>query len=706
MNSKKRPNDKQTRCFLFKRFSRKKYAAFNSMRKIVHIATLSLCYSLIVIPYKVSAQPDTVTISKIIELEEVEIIGDKSSFLYTDLPGMVSVIPQVETESAPSQSISDLLQYTSTIDVRQRGRFGLQSDISIRGGSFDHSLVLLNGINLSDPQTGHLSFNLPVETDAIDHVEILSGSAIRQYGTNAFSGSVNFITRPLDENAIKIAVNAGSNYTFGSSAIINLAIGKTNNLLHYNNGFSDGYIQNTDFAKQGFFYHGQFITRQGQFDLQFGYNARSFGANGYYTPKYPDQFEKNNLTIFSFGFEAGKVIKLKSGIYWRRHKDRFELFREGKDWYRLEDGMAISNDTNKTRYNIVPWYSGHNHHINDALGARLFLSKTTKIGVTKLGWHLRTENIISTNIGYDKGISVPVRQYKDVFYTLSDNRTILDIHFDQTVDLKPFFVTAGMLLNWNTFLPDKITILPGIDIRYNITHSIHLTGSYNYSFGLPTFTDLTYEDPSNSGNNELQPYTKKSIEGGFRIFYGSSMTSVNVFYEYGEKIIDWVWFVSDNRFRPVNVDEFRCEGIEFSSIHSFPDISAYPFVIKKIRISYIYMNMHKEIPGEVAKYFNLRHKLSGMIQQQIIKDLVLSWNFGYYWREGSFLTYNFTEDDYQINNYNPYWLVDVRLSYSWKGFTAYFEATNLFDKSYIDVGSINQPGRWLTGGLKYELRGF
>jgi vitamin B12 transporter len=706
MKSKIIPNASHACRFYFKKFSRKKYAAFNSMHRVVHIATLVISYSLIISPFKVCAQSDSLTFSKTIDLEEVEIVGEKSPALFTELPRVVSIITQAETESAPSQSISDLLMYTSNIDIRQRGKFGIQSDISIRGGSFDHNLILFNGINISDPQTGHLSLNLPVETDAINQVEILSGAATQVYGTNAFSGAINFITHPSNENSIKVSATAGSHYAFGSSVTINLAINKGRNIFHYNNGISDGYTKNTDFGKQGFYYQGQLYTEYGRFDIQFGHNTRSFGANGYYTPKYPDQFEKNQLTLFSMGYQTGKIIRVESKIYWRRNKDRFELFREDKNWYRLEGGMAISNDTNRTQYISIPWYSGHNHHISDALGAQLALNRSTKVGVSTLGWNIRSENIISTNVGYDKGIVIPVKDYKDIYYTRSDSRTNINIQFEQTINFKPLYIDAGILLNWNTFLPDEINILPGIDMRFNVSHFLQLTGSYNHSLGLPTFTDLTYEDPSNLGNHELKPYTKKSIEGGIRLLYGANITSVNAFYEYGEKIIDWVWFVDDNRFSPVNVDEYRNEGIELLSVHSFPGLSSFPFAFRKVRIGYIFMNMHKEIPGEVAKYFNLRHKLTGMIQQQILNDLVLTWNIAYQVREGNYLTYDFTENAYQIHEYEPYWLFNIRLSYSWRGFTAYFEATNLFNSNYIDIGSIYQPGRWITGGLKYEISGF
>ena len=68
---------------------------------------------------------------------------------------IVNVISQREIQNAPVQSIEDLLEYAVNIDLRQRGIDGIQSDVSIRGGSFEQVLILLNGIKINDPQTGH-----------------------------------------------------------------------------------------------------------------------------------------------------------------------------------------------------------------------------------------------------------------------------------------------------------------------------------------------------------------------------------------------------------------------------------------------------------------------------------------------------------------------------------------------------------------------
>jgi iron complex outermembrane receptor protein len=625
--------------------------------------------------------------------------------MFEELPRMVSVITQNEIKSAPSQSIADLLRYTGNIDIRQRGKNSIQSDVSIRGGSFDHNLILFNGINLSDPQTGHLSLNLPVESEALSRVEILNGPAARAHGANAFLGAINFITRPAGYNEIEAQISGGSYGYTSTSVTINLKAGNYRQLLHYNFALSDGYIQNTDFRKQGIFYQGQHITEQGIFDIQLGSNSRSFGANGYYTPKYPDQYEKNLMSLFALSYKTKKKIFVHPQVYWRRHRDRFELFREDNAWYRLENGMAVTNNPEMTAFDTIPWYSGHNHHISDVIGAQLNIGTHTAVGTTTLGWHIRTENIISTNIGYDKGIVVPVRSYPGVQYTRGDNRSNFDMHAEQTLQLGPVYIAAGLLFNWNSYLPDEINLFPGIDVRYDLTKNIHLNGSYNYTLGLPTFTDLTYEDPSNEGNNELTPYTQHSIESGFKIIHGSGLTAISAFINSGKDVIDWIWFQDLARYKPVNVDEYTGKGFELSSMQKFNSIKNIPLSFHSIRISYTYLDMNKEFPGEVAKYSNLRQQFSAMLQQQIITGLNLSWNVSYTERQGSYLSYSPVNDLHLENPYEPYWLVDVRLSYSWKWLTVYTEASNLLDTDYIDTGSVKLPGRWLVAGLKIKLQG-
>ncbi len=88
------------------------------------------------------------------EIDEVEVAASRSPLIYSQIARILSVIESADIQQSPAQSVQDLLEFIAGVDVRQRGAEGVQADISIRGGSFDQTLILLNGINITDPQTG------------------------------------------------------------------------------------------------------------------------------------------------------------------------------------------------------------------------------------------------------------------------------------------------------------------------------------------------------------------------------------------------------------------------------------------------------------------------------------------------------------------------------------------------------------------------
>lgn len=690
----------------FKRFTRKKFAVFFSLHKVIHISKLITIYTLLVLPARLFSQNDTTVSEKVINLEEVEVVGQKSSVISEELSHFLNVATVSEIVHAPAQSLTDILRYAGNLDIRQRGKNGIQSDVSIRGGSFDHSLILLNGVNISDPQTGHFSLDLPVESPAIKSIEILNGPGAQIYGANALSGAINFSTLNTDTNRLQVTSVAGEYGYFSGSITLSISDKRLKNLLHYNNAFSSGYYKNTDFRKQGIFYRGIVENKHNQYNFQLAHSTKAFGANSYYTPKYPDQFEENEMYLFSFDFITGEKAVFKARTYWRRHIDRFELFRENKNWYRIEDSITISNNPDVTQYDTIPWYWRHNHHINDVFGIQLSISKNTDLGTSSLKWHLRSENIISTNIGYDKGIVVPVKRYDGVYYTLSDNRTNFDLQLEQTADFHPFHIRAAVLLNWNSYLPGKINIYPALDMRLYVLKNTYLFGNYSYSQGLPTFTDLTYEDPDNLGNNELKPYSQHAFSSGLKYMDRNTTFSITGFYQFGRNVIDWVWFEDLYRFSPVNSDKYSGQGLELAGSI---DATGFPFLryfLTTISLYYTYLDMHKEIPGNVAKYFNIRHKASVIYQKDFLKIFTIACNVSYTDREGLYLQYDFENSEYKTYDFKPYWLTDMRLSCHFKDFTFYAEATNIFNIGYIDIGTLYQPGRWITGGISYTITGF
>jgi len=139
----------------FRRWDNKSYSIFKSLGMLVKVSVISATYSILAMPMATFAQPDTVAISKNVDIDEVVISSPQAVSTYSDLTRAVLVITSDEISQLPVSSINDLLENLASIDVRQRGSNGVQADLIVRGGSFDQVLILLNGVNITDPQTGH-----------------------------------------------------------------------------------------------------------------------------------------------------------------------------------------------------------------------------------------------------------------------------------------------------------------------------------------------------------------------------------------------------------------------------------------------------------------------------------------------------------------------------------------------------------------------
>ena len=236
----------------FKRWNRKGYAVFNSLSKIVKITTLSLSYSIVLLPLQVLSQTDT-SVTKNLDLEEVIISAQRAPIIYSQLSRFVTTINEDDIKLMPVSSINEVLRNFSGIDIRQRGANGIQSDISIRGGSFDQNLILLNGVNISDPQTGHHSLNLPIDLNSIERIEILEGPGSRVFGSNAFSGAINIITNQSEKNYTKAGFTAGDFGLFSGNLVSSYKLKNTKHFISYSKSQSKGYTKNTDYDQYNLF---------------------------------------------------------------------------------------------------------------------------------------------------------------------------------------------------------------------------------------------------------------------------------------------------------------------------------------------------------------------------------------------------------------------------------------------------------------------
>ena len=262
-----------------------------------------------------------------IDLSEVQVNANRNK-LYSEMGRVLTVIDKAEIKSAAVQSIDQLLDYVAGIDIRQRGTNTTQADISVRGGSFDQVLVLLNGVNITDPQTGHYNLDIPLNLSDVSRIEILQGSSARVLGPNAFSGAINIIAENSIKSNLSAEATAGSYSTFGQSISGNLAKGDLNTFVSVSHKSSEGYMENTDFDLSSAFLQSVLKTKNtGKFNLQLAAQLKNFGANSFYTLAYPMQFEstKTFMAALNWNLYHGKW-SYSAQAYWRRHHDRITSY--------------------------------------------------------------------------------------------------------------------------------------------------------------------------------------------------------------------------------------------------------------------------------------------------------------------------------------------------------------------------------------------
>ena len=359
----------------FRCWSRKKYAVFNSLHKVIKICTLCIIYNIIVLPEKAEAQRSNDSLQvKSYELGDVVVTASRTPIEAQQAARIISVITKSEIERSPAQNLNDLLRFVAGVDIRQRGAFGVQADISIRGGTYDQTLILLNGVNVTDPQSGHHNLNLPIDLESIERIEILQGPAAKSFGPNAFNGAINIITGNSKHNHIRASGMFGQYGLYNASANISNTVGNFENFLSISQMSSDGYIKNTDFSNANIFYQAKYKPKPGTIDFQTGLNAKNFGANSFYSLKYPNQYEATKTEFVSIKYQSNTTIKFAPIFYLRRNLDLFELKR--------------NNDS-------IPF----NHHQTNTAGLNLNVWTTHRFGKTSLGIDFRNEHIISNVLG-------------------------------------------------------------------------------------------------------------------------------------------------------------------------------------------------------------------------------------------------------------------------------------------------------------------
>src|SRR5690606_6496015 len=129
----------------------------------------------------------------------------------------VDVIGADAIAATPARTLADVLANALGVDLQPRSP--AQADIALRGATFEQILVLVDGVRMSDAQTGHFDLDLAVPLSEVERIEILRGPATALYGSDAVGGVVNIVTRRGGER-LRFGVEGGSFGTAGAHAAL------------------------------------------------------------------------------------------------------------------------------------------------------------------------------------------------------------------------------------------------------------------------------------------------------------------------------------------------------------------------------------------------------------------------------------------------------------------------------------------------------
>ena len=626
-----------------------------------------------------SSQSDTISKPhKIFRTDNVVVTADRFPSLYSNTSRIIYTITANEISNSPERSIDGILKYAPNVDARQRGPFDVQTDIGLRCGTFDQTLILINGIKVNDAQTGHHNMDLPVSKSDIDRIEILEGPGSRVLGTNAFDGAINIITKEGDRKDFNIDISGGEHGLYNLSGSLSYNIRNFRNYFSVSKTGSKGYITDTDFQDNNLYYQGSVSTSAGNFNADFGYCDKAFGANSFYTPSFPNQYEVTKTLFASGKYSTGDKIKFSINAYERQHHDKFELFRD----------------------NPPDWYTGHNYHLTNVAGASTDVSFEWLCGRTSVGGEFRNENINSNVLGNITGDSIPVSGEDGAFYTRYASRNNISLFLEHNVNNMNFYFSGGFMLNWLTDY--HLKTYGGFDLGYKINDNLHLFTSINQSLRIPTFTDLYYNGPTNTGNPDLKPEEAVTYEIGVKYLDNDFRTSISCFHRDGTNTIDWIRSADTLLWQSMNLTNVIANGMEFSVAY-YPSKKLFAFFdVGSISISYAYTGLSKQSGNFQSNYVldYLKQKLTICVNHSVFNNLGISWNILLESRAGTYLdvAYN-TEKDYK-----PFVLLDAQLYYNYNSFRFYFGGTNLLNTFYRDHSYVPTPGRWLTGGFSYNLK--
>lgn len=706
----------QGAAFTFRRFGRKGFSLFAVLGREVRVGVLSVATLTAAAPCLGVAQASA---HRLVPMAEDEVVAPDTDQQLNEAQTTASRAPMAaalaarpvmtlsreQLAAAGITSLNDALKLCAGIDVRQRGAFGIQSDISINGGTFDQITILINGVSNNNPRTGHQTAIYPLNLSDIERIEVLEGAASRVLGTQAFSGAINIVTRRQKGSEVHLSggsygtlmgeARTAHRHQLGSDGLLTWSVSQS-----YQR--SDGAVSNSDFKGGRTFAQLRYEVPTLRLDAQLGGHYLDFGANTFYSPKYPNQWEGTRQYNIALRAENRGRIRLSPQLSWVRSIDNFQLIR----------GTG----------------TGENFHRGDVFTAGLNAWTQWAWGRTALGVELREERVFSTNLGYplplneqlpigghpfakeQGGLRLDAQGHK-AYYDKRVSRTNLSYFAEHNIVLSRWTISLGLMAQHNSFYHHELGLYPGIDLSYRPNSRWRIFASWNEALRLPTFTDLFYSSPTHQAGADIRPEQNTSLRLGFEHRPAAGLQLMaSALHSRGSNMLDWVKLTKEaQKYTSINLAELHTYGVSVAAHWDAQPLLGTRQPLQSLRLDYAWLTQSSRHTQSIYKSLYalefLRHKLTAQLDHRIYKHLGASWSLRVQERNGHYEEYDRSthKGTGHLVPYGTQVVFDGRLHWKAPRYTLYLDVHNLSDHRYFDIANVEQPGRTLMLGASYRF---
>jgi len=576
------------------------------------------------------------------------VLGSATPVPLAESQRSVDILP-VQGQSLAAESPQDFLREDSSIFLEERGAGGGQADIAMRGGSFEQTLVLLNGFRINDAQTSHHNLDLPLPLDAIDSIQSLEGAGSTLHGVDALSGVVDFLTAAPDHDSLFLRAGEGSFQANEETLLGGATRGSWSGRVAAERNFSTGFMTDRDYRNMDASAESWMGSRLGVTDLLVASSDRSFGANEFYG-NYPS-WERTKGWFAAARQEFGSHTVAAFG--YRRHTDEFVLFRDDPAIY-------------------------ENNHIDGSWQGSLRETLTVrKDSVLLMGLEADGDSIHSNNLGLharNRGAG-----YVDLDLRPAKQRWSLSVGAREEI------FSGGA----------QAVFSPELAGSLRVTKHLKLRASGGYGFRVPTYTDLYYSDPSTLGNPNLKPESAWSSDAGADWAPSAKLTlSATGFFSQQHDTIDYVQSATvPNPYLPAGCPAniwcaTNLNGLGFSGVET--RVTWIPKKSQIVRIAWT------GVHGAQSALHGLE---SEYVFNYPVQNIHASWNsaLGH-----DFVLTNAVQiaERYQQTIY-PVW--NATVTHDTGKLRPYLRLTNLSNTGYQEITGVNMPPRTIMGGVALQL---